>query len=83
MSEFVTLSSVKDSSNTLSGELTTTLRDAIITGEIAQGAKLSEAKLAKELDVSRGPLREAIRRSHPSTWCTSCYTQSRANFAAL
>ncbi|MFT6031759.1 MAG: DNA-binding GntR family transcriptional regulator [Arenicella sp.] len=39
-----------------------TLRDAIITGEIAQGTKLSETKMAKELDVSRGPLREAIRR---------------------
>lgn len=47
---------------TLSNELTSTLRDAIITGEIAQGDKLSETKLAKELDVSRGPLREAIRR---------------------
>ena len=50
------------SSNTLSSELTSTLRDAIITGEFAQGSKLSETKLAKELDVSRGPLREAIRR---------------------
>ena len=49
-------------SNTLSSELTSTLRDAIITGEFAQGSKLSETKLAKELDVSRGPLREAIRR---------------------
>lgn len=49
-------------SNTLSSELTETLRDAIITGDIAQGSKLSETKLAKELDVSRGPLREAIRR---------------------
>jgi len=48
-------------SNTLSSELTDTLRDAIITGEIAQGSKLSEPKLAKELDVSRGPLREAMR----------------------
>jgi len=47
---------------TLSNELTSTLRDAIITGDIAQGDKLSETKLAKELDVSRGPLREAIRR---------------------
>ncbi len=46
---------------TLSGELTITLRDAIITGEIVQGSKLSETKLAKELDVSRGPLREALR----------------------
>ena len=62
MSEFTNLSSVTNSSSTLSSELTTTLRDAIITGEIAQGAKLSEAKMAKELDVSRGPLREAIRR---------------------
>ena len=47
---------------TLSNELTSTLRDGIITGQIAQGSKLSETKLAKELDVSRGPLREAIRR---------------------
>lgn len=46
---------------TLSGELTATLRDAIITGEIPQGSKLSETKLAQELDVSRGPLREALR----------------------
>ncbi len=61
MSEFTTLSSVTNSSSTLSGELTTTLRDAIITGEIPQGTKLSETKMAKELDVSRGPLREAIR----------------------
>lgn len=49
-------------SSTLSNTLTETLRDAIITGEIAQGSKLSETKLAAELDVSRGPLREAIRR---------------------
>lgn len=61
MSDFAAISSATNSSRTLSGELTLTLRDAIITGEIAQGAKLSETKLAKELDVSRGPLREAIR----------------------
>ena len=50
------------STHTLSGELTDTLRDAIITGDIEQGSKLSETQLAKQLDVSRGPLREAIRR---------------------
>lgn len=50
------------SSSSLSAEITETLRDAIITGELAQGSKLSETKLAAELDVSRGPLREAIRR---------------------
>ena len=49
-------------SSSLSSELTATLRDAIITGEIEQGSKLSETKLAEQLDVSRGPLREAIRR---------------------
>ena len=62
MSDFANLSSVANTSTTLSSELTQTLRDAIITGEIPQGTKLSEAKMAKELDVSRGPLREAIRR---------------------
>jgi len=53
---------ITSSTKTLSHELTSTLRDAIITGEIEQGSKLSETKLSKELDVSRGPLREAIRR---------------------
>ena len=48
--------------SSLAVELTNTLRDAIITGEMAQGSKLSETKLAQQLDVSRGPLREAIRR---------------------
>ena len=56
------MSTIPPFSSTLSSELTSTLRDAIITGEIPQGAKLSETKLAQELDVSRGPLREAIRR---------------------
>lgn len=62
MSNLAKLTTDSNSSSTLSSELTLTLRDAIITGEIAQGEKLSEAKMAKELDVSRGPLREAIRR---------------------
>ncbi|GHA07115.1 GntR family transcriptional regulator [Arenicella chitinivorans] len=59
---FLPMSTVPPFSSTLSSELTSTLRDAIITGEIPQGAKLSETKLSQELDVSRGPLREAIRR---------------------
>ena len=53
--------SLAKQASTISSELTANLRDAIITGEIAQGSKLSETKLAKELDVSRGPLREALR----------------------
>lgn len=38
------------------------LEAAIFSGELAPGTKLSEQGLAKTLGVSRGPLREAIRR---------------------
>lgn len=47
---------------TLSGQTTIALREAIIKGEIAPGEKLNEPKLAEQFQVSRGPLREAIRR---------------------
>ena len=47
---------------TLSGQTTVALREAIIKGEIAPGEKLNEPKLAEQFQVSRGPLREAIRR---------------------
>lgn len=60
MNHFVDTPDLQASS--LNSELTATLRDAIITGEIKQGSRLSETKLAKRFDVSRGPLREAIRR---------------------
>lgn len=38
------------------------LEGAIINGDLAPGAKISEQALARSLGVSRGPLREAIRR---------------------
>jgi len=47
---------------TLSGKTTAALREAIIQGEIAPGEKLNEPSLAQKFNVSRGPLREAIRR---------------------
>ena len=47
---------------TLSDKTTTALREAIISGQIAAGEKLNEPKLANQFNVSRGPLREAIRR---------------------
>ncbi len=37
------------------------LRSAILSGEIAPGAALVETALATQFDVSRGPLREALR----------------------
>ncbi|MFP5346130.1 MAG: GntR family transcriptional regulator [Actinomycetes bacterium] len=38
------------------------LRAAISSGELAPGTQLGEAELARELGVSRGPLREAMQR---------------------
>lgn len=38
------------------------LRDAIGAGRMAPGSRLGEAALARELGVSRGPLREAMQR---------------------
>jgi DNA-binding GntR family transcriptional regulator len=38
------------------------LERAIMNGDLAPGSKLSEQALAKRFGVSRGPLREAIRR---------------------
>jgi DNA-binding GntR family transcriptional regulator len=37
------------------------LRELIITGELAPGQRLNEAQLAQQLDISRAPLREALR----------------------
>lgn len=52
----------QDDDKTLSGQTTIALREAIIKGDIAPGEKLNEPKLAEQYQVSRGPLREAIRR---------------------
>lgn len=42
--------------------VTERLEEAIIAGELAPGDRILEQTLATELGVSRGPLREAIRR---------------------
>lgn len=38
------------------------LRSAILAGEIAPGAQVTESSLAEQFGVSRGPLREAMRQ---------------------
>ena len=38
------------------------LKDAIISGGYEQGARLIETEIAKQLDVSRTPVREALRK---------------------
>ncbi len=47
---------------TLADKASTRLTEAIVTGELEQGQKLSEADLATRYGISRGPLREAIRQ---------------------
>ncbi len=38
------------------------LRSAIISGELVQGARVIEAQIAKSLQISRAPVREAVNR---------------------
>jgi DNA-binding GntR family transcriptional regulator len=38
------------------------LRDAILTGQLEDGDRLIEEKIARELSTSRGPVREALRQ---------------------
>jgi len=39
-----------------------TLRHAIVVGELADGERLIEDRIARELSTSRGPVREALRQ---------------------
>ena len=47
---------------TLSDQVFTELKEAIIKGGLTQGSKIIEDDIAKQYGISRGPLREAIRR---------------------
>lgn len=38
------------------------IADAIVQGELKQGSKITEAMLSERFGISRGPLREALRR---------------------
>ncbi|MBC8447458.1 MAG: GntR family transcriptional regulator [Chloroflexi bacterium] len=46
----------------LADEVTERLRQAILSGQLAPGQKLRENVLAESMSVSRGPIREALRR---------------------
>lgn len=51
---------VPDDTPSLSRQIRTRLREAIIRGQYPQGHKLAETRIAEELQVSRVPLREAV-----------------------
>jgi DNA-binding GntR family transcriptional regulator len=52
----------RQAERTLAEQLFRRLSDAIVSGELPPGAKLSEPVLARQYGVSRGPLREALHR---------------------
>lgn len=54
--------SVHEPHLTLADRVFAQMQDAIVNGELEPGAKVSEAELATRYGVSRGPLREALRR---------------------
>jgi DNA-binding GntR family transcriptional regulator len=61
MSDSALDSSTQDS-RTLADRVFTRLQDDIVLGVLPPGTKLGETELASRYGVSRGPLREAIRR---------------------
>lgn len=52
---------LKPASRALVDETVTLLEQAILTGKLGPGEKLSEQALSSQFGISRGPLREAIR----------------------
>ncbi|MGI9373236.1 MAG: GntR family transcriptional regulator [Hyphomicrobiales bacterium] len=56
---FSSLKSPKD--RTLRAQVARELREAIISGDLPAGTRLIEKDLAAQFDMSRGPLREALR----------------------
>lgn len=46
----------------LGGEVTRRLREAILSGRLRDGERVVERDLAASFDVSRGPVRDALRR---------------------
>jgi DNA-binding GntR family transcriptional regulator len=47
---------------TVAERVLATIQEAIVRGDVAPGARLSEPELARRYGVSRGPLREALQR---------------------
>ena len=60
ISDSVANQSIKPS--TLADDVFDRIRTAIVKGELAPGSKINEPQLSRQYGISRGPLREAIRR---------------------
>jgi DNA-binding GntR family transcriptional regulator len=53
---------LSEETSTIADRAFAQLRQAIVAGELAPGSKISEPDMAARLGISRGPLREAMRR---------------------
>ncbi|RDE24768.1 GntR family transcriptional regulator [Motiliproteus coralliicola] len=62
MNQITTLRQATPESRTLADRVCGEIVTAIIKGDIPPGHKISEPELARTYGISRGPLREAIRR---------------------
>lgn len=71
-----TLPETEDKATLLPDRAYAYLREAIISGKLRPGARLSEVDLASQLGVSRGPVREAIRRLAAGRLLTQAPNQS-------
>jgi len=56
------LPDLDDANLTLADRVFAQIQDAIVKGQLKAGVKMSEAELTARYGVSRGPLREALRR---------------------
>src|SRR6056300_1107978 len=62
MTDTATLISDLEQNRTLADRVCQQIITAIVKGEIPTGSKISETDLARTYGISRGPLREALRR---------------------
>lgn len=62
MAKIIELEPIKIEARTLADRVSEQIATAIVKGELPPGYKISEPELARQYGISRGPLREAIRR---------------------
>ncbi|MCV6590081.1 MAG: GntR family transcriptional regulator [Marinobacterium sp.] len=62
MTEKLGIQPIESETRTLADRVCDQIATAIVKGDLAPGQKISEPELARNYGISRGPLREAIRR---------------------
>ncbi|QJX02273.1 GntR family transcriptional regulator [Alcanivorax sp. IO_7] len=68
MSEQFSVQVPMDSDRPLAEQIRRVLSDEILSGTLPPGTRLDEIALANRFDVSRTPVREALRKWPPPAW---------------